>query len=619
MNFENRTEMANHFVDLAVARSMLTKIQAEDLLQNSRDRETAPKVLAMESGLLSPVQIDILEVMLDPTNVAPGFEVLDVVGHGGLGVVYRAKQTQLNRIVALKTIPISKMSGTGVVARFQQEAFAVGQLHHPNIVSAHDFGTHGERIYLAMELVEGEDLESRIFKSGPVNESVSWAITRQVAAGLAHAQELGIVHRDIKPANLLLTKPPAGYARSANVPLVKITDFGLAKLAVEQDVKTRLTVVGTALGTPYYMAPEQVSDNHVDHRADIYALGASVFHMLTGRPPYEGMTIGQIVVAKIKGDSTWLDELGPPCSPESKKLLQLMIAPAPEDRIQDYHALIAAIDRLPIRTNETQTAIWHSATPTPSETQAVTVDQIDIPAPDRKPRISRGTWGLSFVLICIIGFLYWFVTQSNKTRSLEPVPTLVTSGWQSPFFNGENLEGLKRKRKEWKRASDSEGASILQGSGSAIMPFPKPDTSEKTQITDYRILLGVDLLTADSVEVHFDRADESDDCQRTVLKVMHDRVDLGHKNRLEGELESIASTNFSKNIPTQSSDQETHYQSLAIERHRERWFAFFNDELVGSTPVKNPNSPRDIQLLVNGGSANFADLSLLELVPPESL
>ena len=146
MKFENQPDKASRFIDMAVERDMLSATQAAELLQTSIERSTAPKILAMETELLDPVQIDILEVMLDPTNVAPGFEVLDVVGHGGLGVVYRATQTQLNRIVALKTIPVSKMSGSGVVARFQQEAFAIGRLQHPYIVAAHDFGNPGARI-----------------------------------------------------------------------------------------------------------------------------------------------------------------------------------------------------------------------------------------------------------------------------------------------------------------------------------------------------------------------------------------------------------------------------------------------------------------------------------------
>ena len=264
MKFENQPDKASRFIDMAVERDMLSATQAAELLQPSIERSTAPKILAMETELLDPVQIDILEVMLDPTNVAPGFEVLDVVGHGGLGVVYRATQTQLNRIVALKTIPISKMSGSGVVARFQQEAFAVGRLQHPNIVAAHDFGTHGERIYLAMELIEGEDVESLIQDSGPISESMGWALARQVAAGLAHAQELGIVHRDIKPANLLLTKPPAGFAMAENVPLVKITDFGLAKLAVEQGGKIKCGGARHKFSNEgYYFPPTIIEcDNH---------------------------------------------------------------------------------------------------------------------------------------------------------------------------------------------------------------------------------------------------------------------------------------------------------------------------------------------------------------------
>lgn len=622
MKFENQPDKASRFIDMAVERDMLSATQAAELLQTSIERSTAPKILAMETELLDPVQIDILEVMLDPTNVAPGFEVLDVVGHGGLGVVYRATQTQLNRIVALKTIPVSKMSGSGVVARFQQEAFAVGRLQHPNIVAAHDFGTHGERIYLAMELIEGEDVESLIQDSGPISESMGWALARQVAAGLAHAQELGIVHRDIKPANLLLTKPPAGFAMAENVPLVKITDFGLAKLAVEQGGKTRLTVVGTAMGTPFYMAPEQVSDSDVDHRADIYALGVSMFHMLTGMPPYQGMTIGQIVVAKVTGDSSWLDDLTTHCSVESMRLLKLMVASDPAERIPDYSALIAAIDNLPTLSKVSAQVLSKCETSTPTETQAITIGEFQKPLLENK---LRSPWLVrSLVIGCFIAVisLGWFIFKPSGAPKVERVPTFVATGWEEPLFDGTSTDGWTAIQGGfWFEEVDSEGASVLQATGRkpAVrpLPMPNPDESSKNQLLNYRIRLLVDLLEADSAEVHFDRGDGQDGSQRNVLRVARDGIALGVKGSLKGELESDVRIPFPHDFTSKTNDGQPKYNQIQIERQEEFWFAYFNEELLGWIPVNNDDSLKDIQLLVDGGTVNFADLSVAELKPPE--
>src|SRR5262249_41597367 len=155
------------------------------------------------------------------------------------------------------------------LSRFEQEARAIGRMQHPHIVSAYDFGRHAGRLYLAMEFVEGENLDQFIVRRGPLDEATAWGLARQAVAGLAHASRLGIVHRDVKPANLLLVTAEPGLGLAAGLPLVKITDFGLAFLTEEADSRTRLTSTNAAVGSPHYMAPEQLSGELVDHRADI--------------------------------------------------------------------------------------------------------------------------------------------------------------------------------------------------------------------------------------------------------------------------------------------------------------------------------------------------------------
>ncbi len=163
------------------------------------------------AGMLDPVQVDIVETLLSPEDVVPGYQILDLIAQGGMGVVYRARQKSLDRIVAIKTILVSQMHDQSSFARFEQEAVAVARLRHPNIVAAYDFGRHQGRLFFVMELVEGEDVQRTIENEGPLTENVAWRLLRQAAAGLSHAASAGIIHRDIKPANLLLVEPPAGF------------------------------------------------------------------------------------------------------------------------------------------------------------------------------------------------------------------------------------------------------------------------------------------------------------------------------------------------------------------------------------------------------------------------
>ncbi len=181
------------------------------------------------------------------------------------------RQKSLDRIVAIKTILVSQMHDQTSLARFEQEALAVARLRHPNIVAAFDFGRHQGRLYFVMELIEGVDVEKTIEQEGPLAEGVAWKLVRQAAAGLSHAAAAGIIHRDIKPANLLLVEPPSGFELPGGLKMVKITDFGLAFLSRDVDVKTRLTQQNTAIGSPHYLAPEQLEGESFDHRVDIYS------------------------------------------------------------------------------------------------------------------------------------------------------------------------------------------------------------------------------------------------------------------------------------------------------------------------------------------------------------
>jgi serine/threonine protein kinase len=217
----------------------------------------------------------------DPAVIAPLFPallVLDVIGRGGMGVVYRARQRELGRDVALKLLWTGSANDPDLAERFLREARTLARLQHPNIVTVYDSGRAGEHLYLLQELVDGTDLR-RVLNSGRVEPRQALALVSAVCAALQYAHDQGVVHRDIKPENILLD-------RAGNV---KIADFGLARVLapdVPDGRPERLTRVGQAMGTPQYMAPEQLERPlAVDHRADIYSLGVVFYELLTGELP----------------------------------------------------------------------------------------------------------------------------------------------------------------------------------------------------------------------------------------------------------------------------------------------------------------------------------------------
>ena len=211
------------------------------------------------------------------------YEILEELGRGAMGVVYKAHDPLLDRLVAIKTIHLS-LEGSEAAqygARFQQEARAAGGLNHPNIVTVHDIGKSGEVAYLAMEFIEGVELRSLLRTPERVPMLKAVQIAAQIAEGLAYAHEHGVVHRDIKPPNIMVL--PNG--------LVKITDFGIARMRTSV-VQTQ---AGTMMGSPKYMSPEQVIGQRADHRSDIFALGIILYEMLAGSAPFTGESVTAIM------------------------------------------------------------------------------------------------------------------------------------------------------------------------------------------------------------------------------------------------------------------------------------------------------------------------------------
>ncbi len=252
----------------------------------------------------------------------PTYEVMELLGQGGMGAVYKARHKVMDRLVALKIINASLLGSSNAVERFHREVKAAAKLHHPNIVTAYDAGQAGDTHFLVMEFVAGTDLAQYVKQKGPLPISQACHFSRQAALALQHAHEHGMVHRDIKPANLILNAQGD----------VKVMDFGLARLTSEGAGSTGLTGENVLMGTADYIAPEQAQDaRQADIRADIYSLGCSLYHLLAGQPPFRGNTVVEKITAHLMAPPP-LAELKVPAG--LGKVLARMMVKDPAQRCQ---------------------------------------------------------------------------------------------------------------------------------------------------------------------------------------------------------------------------------------------------------------------------------------------
>jgi len=267
------------------------------------------------------------------TTLGP-YEIIAPLGAGGMGEVYRARDTRLQRTVAIKLLPSQYALDPERVRRFEQEARASAALNHPNIVAVYDVGTQADSFYLVSELLEGESLRHRL-AGGALPTRKAMEYSAQIAAGLAAAHDKGIVHRDLKPENIFITREGR----------VKILDFGLAKLApplpdagtiAEDGLKTE---AGVLLGTMGYMSPEQVRGGAVDHRSDLFSFGAVFYEMLTGQRAFRGATPADTVSAILKEDPPELSATGREVSPALERTVRHCLEKNPEERFQSARDL----------------------------------------------------------------------------------------------------------------------------------------------------------------------------------------------------------------------------------------------------------------------------------------
>ncbi|MDA1211721.1 MAG: serine/threonine-protein kinase, partial [Planctomycetota bacterium] len=555
----------SNFLQIAERINLLSGDVIEQLKNDSKMRQRSPAELAVQHGWMNSVQVDIVTTLMHPRTTIPGYEILDVIGQGGMGVVFRAKQLNLDRVVALKTVLFSQVGDPSILERFRQEAITVAKLRHPNIVTAYDFGQHEGRLYFAMEMIEGNDLDGLIRQNGTLDPGTALGLLRQTIAGLAHASQLGVVHRDIKPANLLLVEAPEGYGLPNGLPMVKIADFGLAFLTATSESSTRLTMNNAVVGSPNYLAPEQLSGHRVDHRADIYALGATFYHMLSGSPPYVGDNVTQIITQKLSGQFRPIAR-----QPESINLfVQSLMKLDPADRPSDYGLIRQEIDLLAttlvpetifISGNNRPSTITAEtsdddrqnklvANPLANEPQATSVNLLATQPVDprnrhhdaeatlilQRPSLRR-RWFISLLVgaLAVVAVVYG-LRDRGKPDKPRPTRTLARGEWFDHLFDGRTLSGWSTMSGGWSINNHPDHGAVLSGERGTIRRQLMREHDEKETSIDglehYVVTLLVMLNNADRISIEFGLKNEAQTgYPRFALVVTKQGLQLGRRS-----------------------------------------------------------------------------------------
>ncbi|HSE39292.1 MAG TPA: protein kinase [Acidobacteriota bacterium] len=393
------------------------------------------------------------------------YEILEALGAGGMGEVYRARDTRLNRIVALKVLPDHLSSDETLRLRLEREAKTISSLNHPHICTLHDIGHHNGTSFLVMEFIEGETLLSRLRK-GPLATQDLLQYSIQIADALDKAHRQGIIHRDLKPGNIMLTKGGA-----------KLLDFGLARRdaliasKAGSEVLTAsepLTGKGTILGTLAYMAPEQLEGKEADARTDIFAFGAVMYEMATAKRAFEGNSQASLITKIMSSDPPSITSIQPLTPPAFEQLVKTCLAKDPDDRIQNAHDLMMELRW--ILTSMPQSAMT-------------------------APRIksNKKKWIAAVLAALILGLASGYLLSRNTTNT-SPAPQTVRSilrllqgahldGWGSPVVafspDGKKIAYVAERdgvQQLYVHQLDKDMPQVVPGSEEAEGPFFSPDS-----------------------------------------------------------------------------------------------------------------------------------------------
>ena len=407
---------------------------------------------------------------LNPGTRLGPYEIVGPLGAGGMGEVYRARDTRLDRSVAVKILPEHLATDPSLRARFEREARAVSALSHPHICTLHDIGEQDGVHFLVMEHLEGETLAARV-ERGPLPIGEAVAVATQIAGALAQAHRQGVVHRDLKPGNVMLTKAGA-----------KLLDFGLAKQGPEgappisSAVMTKaspLTVQGTIIGTWQYMSPEQLEGSEADSRSDIFAFGALMYEMVTGRRAFEGRSQASLIAAIMGSEPPAPSSVAPGCPPALDRLVRRCLAKDPDDRWQSAIDLASELKWIGQESG--------------SESASVAAARREIPSRATGMR-ERAVWaGVALVLLAATALL-----AARAWRGTGEQPRLVRAAWLPPGGtkfdsryapsvspDGRTIAfvaiGDQGQSRLWVRELGAVEARVLPDTDGAAYPFWSPD------------------------------------------------------------------------------------------------------------------------------------------------
>jgi len=621
-------------LSLAIELGFLDDQQLKTILTESERSKSSEMEIAVRKGMLTSQELRILESFEDPEGVAPGYRVTGLIGKGGAGVVFLATQLALNRPVALKTINQSFIRKNEIaIKRFEREAKIVGQLKHPNIVSAVDFGVHKDQLYLVMEFVEGSDAEKYLASFDTMPELHAWHIARQICHALSYASELEIIHRDIKPANLILTASPRGSSVPSQVPFVKIADFGLARFK-ERATESNITLESAVNGTPYYMSPEQASGEELDHRSDIYSLGVTIWHLITGNPPVSGTCPMDVVNNKMKQEDDWFDDAAAGVSPPSLELLKEMCRFQRTDRIGDHAELVSKVDHVieqlsgdsEISEMIDLTADADNFIPSASVTFVEGMRSLDSMAQTtnfgnddaKEPgRSKKGKWLLPLVALPVIAALlatmFWIPATSSEnsdaaygkvsafTAEMESVALREITGPPIFLFDGLKFDPRQKFSGLWDVGKGGEGESVLAGNGTRDF---KCVDEKREPLRYFRFECG--FRHQESKRIDF-RCLDSEGETIFYVSVLPDKSVLSSGGVEVGsaELEEFDETSFG-------------YHNIQIESQPEHWRASVDAKLLGVIPKPDDTQgDTTVQLAVDGhGAAHFEGIRFWRFVPP---
>ena len=400
------------------------------------------------------------------------FQILEKLGEGGMGVVYKAQDTKLNRAVALKFLPAHLSASEQDKARFLQEAQAAASLNHPNICTIYGIDEHEGHIFIAMELVEGRTLreENRSFS---VKQTVDIGV--QIADGLAAAHEKGIVHRDIKPENIMIRKDG----------IVQIMDFGLAKLRGA----SRLTKEGTMVGTVGYMSPEQVQGHDTDHRTDIFSLGVILYELLSGQSPFKGVHETAIIYEIVNVDAAPISSLKPEVDADVDAIVLECLAKEPDERYQSAKEVAKELRRFKRESSRTRVSRV-SVTREAYRPSGVSAIQEDLPLATPKKKlfsIERLVWASIAIALIAVAFLHVSETvpeaRTYRSTILPPEKSNFSTSFGGNIAlspDGRLLAFVARdsvaRTLLWVRPLNALAGQALNGTDEASFPFWSPDS-----------------------------------------------------------------------------------------------------------------------------------------------